>query len=123
MSNFDIGRFSSVGSVTSGGGAGGIDRTERFRELHENAVGNSEAAPEAGGSTKTFGEFIKDMVQETNAAGLQADAKMNDVAAGRNKDLHGAVLAMEKADIQFRMLSQVRNKVIEAYREIMRMQV
>jgi len=48
---------------------------------------------------------------------------MQDVAAGRNKDLHGAVLAMEKADVQFRLLAQVRNKVIDAYREIMRMQV
>jgi flagellar hook-basal body complex protein FliE len=116
MSNFDIGK---IGSVSSSGG--GI-QTDRFREMHDRAVGETEGASEAGG-TKSFGEFIKEMVNETNATGLQADVKMNEVAAGRNKDLHGAVLAMEKADIQFRMLTQVRNKVIEAYREIMRMQV
>ncbi len=116
MSNFDIGKLGSVTS-TSGG-----FKTDQFRELHENAVGANEGASEAGG-TKTFGEFIKEMVNETNTTGIAADSKMKDVAAGRNKDLHGAVLAMEKADIQFRMLTQVRNKVIEAYREIMRMQV
>lgn len=116
MSNFDIGK---IGSVTSSGG--GI-KTDQFREMHERAVGETEAGSEAGGA-KSFGEFIKEMVNETNTAGLHADSKMGEVAAGRNKDLHGAVLAMEKADIQFRMLTQVRNKVIEAYREIMRMQV
>lgn len=110
-----------LGSVTGSAG-NGMDRIDRFRESHESMVSETEAASEAGGA-KTFGEFIKEMVNDTNAAHLQADAKMQDVAAGRNKDLHGAVLAMEKADIQFRMLTQVRNKVIEAYREIMRMQV
>ncbi len=116
MSNFDLGK---LGSVTSSGS--GI-QTERFREMHDRVVGETEGASEAGG-TKSFGEFIKEMVNETNAAHLHSDAKVNDVAAGRSKDLHGAVLALEKADIQFRMLTQVRNKVIEAYREIMRMQV
>jgi len=101
--------------------SGGIS-TDRFRETHERMVGETESASESGG-TKSFGEFIKELAQETNTAGIQANTKMQDVAAGRNKDLHGAVLAMEKADIQFRMLTQVRNKVIEAYREIMRMQV
>lgn len=116
MSNFDIGK---IGSVTSGGGN---IQTDRFRETHERMVGETEAASETG-SAKSFGDFIKDLTNETNAAHLQADGKMQEVATGRNKDLHGAVLAMEKADIQFRMLTQVRNKVIEAYREIMRMQV
>lgn len=116
MSNFDIGR---LGSATSSGA--GI-QTDRFRESHERMVGEAEGLSETG-STKSFGEYIKEMANETNAAHLQADGKMQDVAAGRNKDLHGAVLAIEKADIQFRMLTQVRNKVIEAYREIMRMQV
>lgn len=119
MSNFDIGRLGSVTSSTSGVG-------ERFRELHERSLENH--VSEAGGasetgSTKSFGDFIKELAHDANASQLNADAKLQDVAAGRNKDIHGAVLAMEKADVQFRLLSQVRNKVIEAYREIMRMQV
>lgn len=119
MSNFDIGRLGSVTSSQSGVG-------DRFRELHEksleNHVSGAEGSSEAG-STKSFGDFIKELAQDANATQLNADAKLQDVAAGRNKDIHGAVLAMEKADVQFRLLSQVRNKVIEAYREIMRMQV
>ncbi len=110
MSNFGI----DFGQKTS------FDGIERIRE---GAIEKNEGAPETGSSSKTFGDFMKDLVQDANTAGLQSDAKMQEVAAGRNKDLHGAVLAMEKADVQFRLLTQVRNKVIDAYREIMRMQV
>src|SRR5438552_2725872 len=115
MSNFGI-EFSSKSMIGSG-----LD-TGRLRETQERTVEETGAGSEAGG-TKTFGEFMKDLVQDANNATLQADGKMQEVAAGRNKDLHGAVLAMEKADVQFRLLTQVRNKVIDAYREILRMQV
>ena len=83
------------------------------------------AAGESDGnaSTKTFGEALKDILGEVNKSQLEANSAAQEIAAGRSKDLHGAVLSMEKADLQFRMLAQVRNKVIEAYREIMRMQV
>lgn len=115
MANFGI-EFGGMSKVTGPG----IDST-RLREQKENLAGAGESS-EAGGA-KTFGEFMKDLVQDANSSALTADHKMQEVAAGRNKDLHGAVLAMEKADVQFRLLTQVRNKVIDAYREIMRMQV
>lgn len=73
--------------------------------------------------SKSFGDVIKELVQDANETNKEADLKAQEIVAGRNKDIHGAVLAMEKADVQFRLLSQVRNKVIEAYKEIMRMQV
>lgn len=91
------------------------------REAREK-LGATEESSESGKAT-TFGDFLQKIAQEANQAQLVADHKMQEVAAGRNKDLHGAVLAMEKADVQFRLLTQVRNKVLEAYREIMRMQV
>ena len=119
MSNFDIGR------MTISNAGGGVN-TDRFRELHERALDNSVSETQGtseSGSTKSFGDFIKELAHDANASAVQADTKMQEVASGRNKDLHGAVLAMEKADVNFRLLSQVRNKVIEAYREIMRMQV
>jgi flagellar hook-basal body complex protein FliE len=115
MAGFSI----EFGGKTAIGGDMGAGRVRE--SLEQNAGGAGESA-EAGGP-KTFGEFMKDLVHDANASGLQADQKMQEVAAGRNKDLHGAVLAMEKADVQFRLLTQVRNKVIDAYREIMRMQV
>ncbi len=80
----------------------------------------TEKANEGGTS---FNDTLKGMLQDANDSQLFADQKIQELTAGRSKDLHGSVLAMEKADINFRMLTQVRNKVIEAYREVMRMQV
>ncbi len=91
----------------------------RLRELNESKL--EAKSSESGGAT--FGDFLKNLAQEANTSQLHADRKIQEVTTGRNKDLHGAVLAMEKAEIQMRLLSQVRNKVIEAYKEIMRMQV
>lgn len=98
---------------------GGLNQS-RTREITggENAIDGSNPT-----STVTFGDFLSKMVNEANTSQLEADKKMQEVAVGRSKDLHGAMLSMEKADINFRLLTQVRNKVIEAYREIMRMQV
>lgn len=102
---------------TTAGGMG-----QQIREMRETAL-PGRVSDSAEGKGPSFGQFLKDLAEETNTSQIVADTKMQEVASGRNKDLHGAVLAMEKADVNFRLLSQVRNKVIEAYREIMRMQV
>lgn len=102
---------------------GGMDSAStRLRESRE-SIQSDRAAGAEDAKGASFGDFLKNLAEETNTSQIVADNKMQEVAAGRNKDLHGAVLAMEKADVNFRMLAQVRNKVIEAYREIMRMQV
>ncbi len=83
-----------------------------------------EAAEESNSENSvSFGDTLKSMIQDTNQSQLDADGKIQELTTGRSKDLHGAVLSMEKADVDFRLLTQVRNKVLEAYREIMRMQV
>jgi len=99
----------------------GLD-SSRIRESKESLLPEKPGSSEDGQGA-TFGDYLKSLAQTANTSQLEADHKLQEVAAGRNKDLHGAVLAMEKADVNFRMLAQVRNKVIEAYREIMRMQV
>jgi len=99
----------------------GID-TSRFRETQEN-LSSGQVGQSSEGKGATFGDFLQNLVTEANTSQISADQKLQEVASGRNKDLHGAVIAMEKADVNFRLLAQVRNKVIEAYREIMRMQV
>jgi flagellar hook-basal body complex protein FliE len=42
---------------------------------------------------------------------------------GESKDLHSTVIAMQKADLSFQMMMQVRNKLMQAYQEIIRMQI
>ena len=43
--------------------------------------------------------------------------------SGESRDLHTTVIAMQKADLSFQMMMQVRNKIVQAYQEIMRMPV
>ena len=72
---------------------------------------------------KSFGEFLTDALQKTNA--LQQDAaKLNAaLAAGKIDDVSQVVVASEKADIALQLTLQVRNRAVDAYQEIMRMQV
>lgn len=76
---------------------------------------------ESGGVT--FGDLLVDKINEANSAISTADKAVENLVAGRNKNVHETMIALEKADISFKMLMQVRNKMIDAYREIMRMQV
>lgn len=70
-----------------------------------------------------FGDMLTQAISETNQAQLNADQAATDLSTGRSDNLHEVMLAMEEADISMRMLVQMRNKVVDAYQEIIRMQV
>ncbi len=70
-----------------------------------------------------FGEMLKTSIAEVNRAQIAADRASEQIAAGETKNLHGAMIKLEEADISLRLMVQVRNKAVEAYQEIMRMQV
>jgi flagellar hook-basal body complex protein FliE len=91
-----------------------------------------EAIPEPFGVTplkgaskqgQGFGDLFKKAVESVNAMQHEAGRLENAVANGENVNIHQAVIAGEKAGLSFKLLMQVRNKVIDAYQEIMRMQV
>ncbi|MBI3542747.1 MAG: flagellar hook-basal body complex protein FliE [Deltaproteobacteria bacterium] len=83
------------------------------------------AGLDAGGTagSKSFGDMLNESIEKVNDLQAQADRAAKELSAGRNKNIHETMLMMEKADMSFRLMMQVRNKVIDAYREIMRMQV
>lgn len=66
----------------------------------------------------TFGR----MLDEVNALQLQANQKVEEFATSPDKDIHGTMIALQKADVSLRMMLQVRNKLLNAYQEITRMQ-
>ncbi|MBM9537437.1 flagellar hook-basal body complex protein FliE [Desulfobulbus alkaliphilus] len=70
-----------------------------------------------------FGSMLKTLVNETNLQQQVSDQRVQQVHGGGEKNLHEAMIAIEKADISLRYMVQVRNKALEAYQEIMRMQV
>ena len=85
-----------------------------------NPPGVKKQAPDS--SLETFSTMIKGSLEEVNQLQNTADNAVRELAAGKEADLHQTMIAMEKADISFQLLMQVRNKIIAAYQEIMRMQ-
>jgi flagellar hook-basal body complex protein FliE len=71
--------------------------------------------------TTPFAERLESVVQEADAAQRTAETMATDFADGRQNDIHGTMVALQQADIQLRFVANVRNRLIEAYREIMRM--
>jgi flagellar hook-basal body complex protein FliE len=70
-----------------------------------------------------FGEILKDAISTVNELQKQSDQEVQKLMAGESQDLHTTVIAMQKADLSFQMMMQVRNKIVQAYQEIMRMQL
>jgi len=71
---------------------------------------------------KTFQETLKESLEKVNEIQQEADDAVKKLATGEGGNIHETMLAIEKADVSFRMMMQVRNKIVEAYQEIMRMQ-
>lgn len=63
------------------------------------------------------------LFDEVNNLQLAADKKIDEFATSRNKDLHGTMIALQKADLSLRLFLQVRAKLTSAYQDIMRMQL
>jgi flagellar hook-basal body complex protein FliE len=75
------------------------------------------------GSSASFGSVVKDAVQSLDKSQKGAEQEMARAVTGESPDLHRTIIALQTADLGFQFALQVRNKVIGAYEEIMRMQV
>ncbi|MGC9007014.1 MAG: flagellar hook-basal body complex protein FliE, partial [Sulfurihydrogenibium sp.] len=71
----------------------------------------------------SFGDILKNFIEEVNNAKLTANQVEQDLALGKVQNIQEAMYLIEKADIYFKLLTELRNKAIEAYQEVMRMQV
>jgi flagellar hook-basal body complex protein FliE len=74
-------------------------------------------------ATEGFTQVFGDAINKVNDLQKQADVAIEKLATGESKGLHEVMIAMEKSSISFQFLTQVRNKALDAYHEIMRMQV
>ncbi len=71
----------------------------------------------------SFQNVLRDAINQTNELQKTADVKVQELATGKTTNIPEVMMQVEKADIALRLMTQVRNKVIDAYQEIMRMQV
>ncbi len=82
------------------------------------------SASQAGAPDGTsFSDMLKDSITEVNNLKIEADQATEDLAMGRTDDIQGTILAVEKASVSFKMMMEVRNKIISAYQDVMRTQI
>lgn len=86
------------------------------------AMPQTGAAGDVNGN-KSFSEMLSSSLMEVNNMQVEANKAIEKLASGQSKDVSGTLLAVEKAEIAFKTMNQVRMKVIEAYKEVMRMQM
>lgn len=71
----------------------------------------------------SFPDFLKNAIHNVDTMQKEASKAAEDLAVGRTENIHETMIALEKADLSFKMMMQVRNKLVRAYEEVMRMQV
>jgi flagellar hook-basal body complex protein FliE len=80
-------------------------------------------SPAPEGESTSFLDSLTDAVGEVQRLQQQADTTIRQVVSGEIKDITEAMVQVEKADVAFQTLLAVRNKIVAAYEEVMRMQV
>ena len=70
-----------------------------------------------------FGDVLNKFVSEVNDKQIASGQAVNDLLSGKDIPLHQAMIAMQEAGVAFQLMVEVRNKLLEGYQELMRMQV
>ncbi len=92
--------------------------------LLPNKLSESSSKQSSSGTSETsFSDILKKSIEQVNDAQLQADNAIRKAMSGENTDIHDTMIAIQKADVSLKLMMEVRNKLLEAYQDIMRTQV
>jgi flagellar hook-basal body complex protein FliE len=91
-----------------------------IRNLYELQAGG---LTETESSTTSFMSFLKDSIAKVNDTQLQADRSAESFLKGESIDVHKVMISLQKAEMTLNLAMQLRNKVLSAYEEVMRMQI
>ena len=91
-----------------------------FAPIQPIVPGSASSAEPTDGS---FQDVLKNAISQVESSRSAADKSVQQFLSGEGEDLHSTILASQRADLEFQMFMQVRNKVVSAYQEIMKMQM
>ncbi len=98
-----------------------INQAFKLDSVSNNADLNIKDGAQKAGTD--FAKFLNNAIQQVDALQQNADAASIGIATGQTQDLHTAMIALEKASLSLSLTVEVRNKVLDAYNQIMRMQI
>lgn len=82
------------------------------------SIGGTSSPGEGGG----FGDVLKNAISQVNTLQGSADQQVSGLLQGGNADMGQVMISVEKADVAFQLMMQVRNKIVSAYQDIEKMQ-
>jgi flagellar hook-basal body complex protein FliE len=97
--------------------------SKELESLKSPQVVTSPALPSISSGGHSFSNMLGDMVREVGAKQSAAGEAVSGLLSGQNVSLHQAMIAMEEASVSFQLMVEVRNKLLESYQELMRMQI
>lgn len=72
---------------------------------------------------KSFSDMVQNAINSVDQAQKTADQNVENIVTGKSDNIHEAMISMEKAQLSFQLMMEVRNKAIETYKELSRMQI
>jgi flagellar hook-basal body complex protein FliE len=120
----NLGRIVQSGNTEELFGGGQASELRVSQEMQANGMQQAPPVGDVGeAGSSSFSDMLKSSVNKVNEMQTQSDQAIGELIAGRSKNIHETMLTIERADTSLKLAMQVRNKILDAYREIMRMQV
>ena len=88
--------------------------------LGQNIGAGKSSSPASAGSTD-FVQTLEETMQKVEDLQTEAEKQVEGMVNGQGVDVHSAMIAVEKADLSFQLMMQVRNKIVDAYQQISQM--
>lgn len=98
-----------------------IDSVSRLQNLNGAQLNGIQAPKKTVGTN--FADMLTKQIEKVNMEQIESDKMTEALAAGKAPDLHTVMITAEKASLSMQLAMQIRNKAVEAYQEVMRMQL
>lgn len=104
-----------------------VAQLQRFRQAATQSTDRGPAFPrpaeEGGGDGPSFGDTLEKAINSVDQSQKAADENISAFVAGEEENLHEVMISMNQAELHFQLMNEVRNRGLDTYRELMRMQV
>jgi flagellar hook-basal body complex protein FliE len=99
-----------------------IDALGKVGSIATTATGVPKVAPAVGSDGKSFGESLMSLVESVEQTGADANSAVSNML-DKSGDVHDAMIALQRAEMSLQLTVQIRNKLVSAYQDIMRMPI
>jgi len=102
-----------------------VEQSREIQKAAQTGQVESTQSTQATGSVQGagFGDVLNQFVGEVNQKQLASSQAVNDLISGKEIPLHQAMITMQEAGVAFQLMVEVRNKLLEGYQDLMRMQI